>query len=126
MSNLTKALYILAGGVSLGLGIIGAVLPILPTTPFILLAVFCFGKSSKRLHEWLVSHPKLGPGIRAWQKHRAISKKAKLNAVVAMTAALVLSVVLGVKTSIILLQAGIMVAVAVFLLSRPTPTEPDN
>ena len=126
MKNISKVLFVLAGGISLILGIIGIVVPILPTTPFILLSLFCFGKSSQRLHDWLLAHPKLGPGIHAWRRHGAISRKAKISAVVAMAAGLALSIFLGLRLPIILLQAGILSLVALFLLTRPLPPKSDN
>ncbi len=63
----------------MGLGLIGVVLPILPTVPFMLLAAFFFSKSSERLHYWLISHPKLGPPIVEWQTNGAINPRVKKN-----------------------------------------------
>ena len=68
----------MAGLVSLGLGIVGIVLPILPTVPFILLASFCFSRSSERLHQWMLNHPKFGKSIRDWEVSGIIPRKAKL------------------------------------------------
>ena len=56
-------LWIGAGSVCLGIGVAGTVLPLVPTTPMLLLAAFCFARSSERLHDWLVNHPTLGPPI---------------------------------------------------------------
>ncbi len=114
-------LWFLFGLLSVGLGILGAFLPILPTTPFMLLAAFAFGKSSPRFHRWIVDHPTFGPPVRDWQSHGAISRRAKVMATTAMLAVLLLSVVLGLKWQIIAVQASILVAVSIFILTRPEP-----
>lgn len=114
-------LWLLFGLLSVGLGILGAFLPILPTTPFMLLAAFAFGKSSPRFHRWIVDHPTFGPPVRDWQSHGAISRRAKVMATTAMLAVLLLSVVLGLKWQIIAVQASILVAVSIFILTRPEP-----
>ncbi|HLO94047.1 MAG TPA: YbaN family protein [Burkholderiaceae bacterium] len=66
-----------AGLLSLGLGILGIFLPLLPTTPFVLLAAFCFSRSSRRCEAWLLGHPRFGPMIHDWRAHRAIPWRAK-------------------------------------------------
>jgi len=71
-------LYFAAGWLCLALGAVGAVLPVLPTTPFVLLAAWCFSKSSTRLHSWLLSHRTFGPYIVAWEQHRVIPLRAKI------------------------------------------------
>lgn len=80
-----RILFFTSGCLALVLGIIGIVLPVLPTTPFVLLAAYCFAQSSSRFHEWLVKHPLFGPFIHDWQTHRAIPKKAKYLAFSMMT-----------------------------------------
>jgi uncharacterized membrane protein YbaN (DUF454 family) len=65
------------GMVAVGLGLLGAFLPLLPTTPFVLLASACFARSSPRLNKWLHEHDVLGPPLRAWEDHRALPRRAK-------------------------------------------------
>lgn len=74
----------LSGVVSLGMGIIGIFVPILPTTPFLLLAASCFYRSSPKHYEWLLSHPRFGPPIRSYRTLKAIPLKAKVFSLVAL------------------------------------------
>ena len=114
-----RLLWLLLGGLFLGLGILGVVLPVLPTTPFLLLAAGCFAKSSPRLHGWLLSHPTFGPPIRNWQENGAISRRAKRLAVGSMAAVLVGSVAAGAPWRLLLAQVALMAVGAGFVLTRP-------
>jgi uncharacterized membrane protein YbaN (DUF454 family) len=67
----------MAGFLSLALGAIGAFLPLLPTVPFVLLAAFCFARSSPELEARLLQHPRYGPHLVAWRQSRSVSRKAK-------------------------------------------------
>lgn len=75
-----RAGYLIAGFVSLALAAIGVALPILPTVPFVILAAFCFARSSPILERRLMDHPVFGPHIRAWRTRGAISRKGKTAA----------------------------------------------
>ena len=83
---LLRALWLLGGWLSLVLGFIGIFLPLLPTTPFVLLAAFCFSRGSARWEHWLVNHPRLGPMVRDWRATRAVPLRAKQLATLMMTA----------------------------------------
>lgn len=72
-----RALWVALGGICLLLGVIGIFLPVLPTTPFVLLAAACFARGSRRFHEWLMGHPRFGPLVSDWQRHRSIPFRAK-------------------------------------------------
>lgn len=117
--SIANLLWTLAGLISLGIGIVGIFLPLLPTTPLVLLAAFCFAKGSTRLHDWLINHPRFGPSIQDWQARGAISRKGKRLALIAMAATFVLALVLGLAWYLILVQAICLGAVAVFIITRP-------
>jgi uncharacterized membrane protein YbaN (DUF454 family) len=120
MQNPTRLFWLFAGFVSLGLGIAGIPLPLLPTTPFLLLAAFCFSKSSKRLHDWLINHKTFGPPIRDWNAHGVIPMKAKVTATFMMAAALAITYFLNLPNRVLIIQAIVMVPVSIFIWSRPS------
>lgn len=78
-------LWLLAGWISLLLGIVGIFVPLLPTTPFVLLAAGCFSRGSEHCERWLLEHPRFGPMVRDWREHRAVPLRAKQLATVMMT-----------------------------------------
>jgi len=116
-----RYLWLLCGIVSVGLGIAGVFLPVLPTTPFMLLAAWCFARSSPRLHRWIVEHPTFGPPVRHWQAHGAISPRAKTMAVTAMSAVFALSLILALRWEILLVQGLALLGAGTFILTRPEP-----
>jgi len=83
-SRLVRGLLWTAGTVSLILGLIGVVLPGLPTTPFVLLAAACYAKASPRLHAWLLNHRFTGPMLRDWESDRSLTRRSKTIAVGSM------------------------------------------
>jgi uncharacterized protein len=80
-----RLLWLGAGGLALLTGFIGIFLPLLPTTPFVLLAAFCFARGSPRWEAWLLAHPRFGPLVRDWRERRAIPLRAKQLAWTMMT-----------------------------------------
>ncbi|MBR5877138.1 MAG: YbaN family protein [Alistipes sp.] len=76
-----KSLLVILGIISLGLGVVGIFLPLLPTTPFLLLSAWCFVHSSPKRYEWLLNHPRLGSYVRNFHQKRAIPLRAKVLAV---------------------------------------------
>ena len=105
------------------LALLGILLPLVPTTPFVLLAAFAFMRSSRRLHDWLINHAIFGTLIRDWRQHKAIGKPAKITASLAMLAVFVVSVVLQVPGFLLLLQGFILGACLLFVVSRPLPPD---
>lgn len=119
LGGVKRGLWALAGGLALLLGMVGAVLPLLPTVPFLLLAAFCFARASTRWHGWLMTHPRLGPPIRDWQDRGAVTRRAKGLATLWMTVSLVVSIALGVPVWACVAQSAVLIAVALFLWTRP-------
>jgi len=114
-----RVLWLTLGFISIACGIAGVLLPLVPTTPFLLLAALAFARSSPRLHNWLVTHPRLGPPIADWRAHGAIRRRSKIVAVAVMGATLLLSVAMNLSGMVLLVQAVVMCASAVFILTRP-------
>lgn len=115
----SRLLWLAAGSLSLAAGVVGIVLPLLPTTPFVLLAAFCFSRGSERCERWLVEHPRLGPMVRDWREHHAVPLRAKQLAWVMMTIGSVWAgFVLPVKVA--WLPALCCAAVAVWMWRLPT------
>lgn len=92
-SPVVRALFAVAGLMALGLGIAGAFLPVLPTTPLVLLAAACFARSYRPFHEWLIAHRHFGPIVHDWHVHRSVSRRTKLVAISTMAASLAFTIV---------------------------------
>lgn len=114
-----KSLWLVGGFIAVALAAVGVVLPLLPTVPFLLVAAFCFARSSKRLHHRLLSHPTFGPQITSWEKNGAIGRPAKWLASVSMFFSVVVSGLIGFGAIIIGIQAAVLIAVSVFIWTRP-------
>ena len=113
--------WLVLGWVSLIVGIIGLFVPLLPTTPFVILTGYCFSKGSERMHQWIVNHRYLGPMIRNWHENRSIPLGAKL-----MSSAMMVGSIVAIQWHPripILIKWGVsafLVAVIFYVLSRPT------
>ena len=111
---------------SLGTGIVGIFVPVLPTTVFILVAAYAASRGSDRLHRTLLQHPRFGPAIRDWQTHGAVSRRAKWAATLAMavSASILLAVMLSVgrhRWWMAALPIACMAVVGLWLWLRPEP-----
>ena len=112
--------YILAilGLISLFLGILGIFLPLIPTTPFLLLSATLFMKSSKRLYNWLMNHKYLGGYLKNYLEHKAISTKTKISTISFLWIAITTSIILVAEKLIIkILLLAIAIAVTIHILS---------
>lgn len=116
-----RMMWLCIGCLSLGLGAFGAVLPVLPTTPFVILAAFAFGRSSPQLQALLENSPVFGPIISDWQANGAIAGRFKLLAIIMMAAVLGISLALSAPLIVLIVQVICMTGAAVFILSRPGP-----
>lgn len=113
MHSMKKYLLIILGSISLALGIIGILLPVLPTTPFLLLASFCYLKSSRRLYDWLISHKIFGPYIYNYITYNAVYKGTKIKTILFLWGTLILSSILvnSLPIRIFLVLMGIGVSI---------------
>lgn len=114
-----RAIWFTSGGCALILGLIGIPLPGLPTVPFLLLAAFCFARSSTTVHDWLVNHPRLGQPIQDWRDSGAIRPAAKRLATLAIAVTFGISLFLGIKPWALALQALVLTGVLFFIWTRP-------
>ncbi|MDY0870898.1 YbaN family protein [Dongia rigui] len=121
---MTRAIWAALGLLSTGAGIAGIVLPLLPTTPFILLAAFCFARSSPRLEAWILTHRTFGPMIENWRRHGSVDRRAKRMALVLMGIAFLFSLALALPLWLLATQGAVLIAVAAFLLTRPDGPPP--
>ena len=118
--HLRRVLWFLAGAIALVTGIVGVVVPVLPTVPFMLLAAFFFSRSCTRCERWLLEHPRFGPPLRTWREQGALSRRAKRWALASMAAGCAIAWWLldGWVRALPMLVCS---AVALWLWQRPEP-----
>ena len=116
-----KGVLIVLGWVFVALGVIGVALPVLPTTPFMLLALWCFARSSQRFHDWLFHHRVFGPPLQKWERHRVIPAPAKFIACTTMSASLFyITFIRPVPGYVVAIAAVVMAYGAWFILTKPS------
>jgi uncharacterized membrane protein YbaN (DUF454 family) len=118
-----RVFWLLAGLMSVAIGAVGVVLPLLPTTPFLLIAAFAFARSSTRLDNWLREHRSFGPLIDNWHRDGSIDRSAKRIAIIVVLLTPVITWLFGAPLWIIACQLVVLSAAAVFVLTRPLPSE---
>lgn len=120
-SRIARPLWLALGWLAVALAAIGAVLPLLPTTPFLLVAVWAFGKSSERWRRWVYAQPTFGPLVLAWERHGVIPIWGKAAAVGTMSVSFAYLAYSGRLAPWLLALVGLtLAAVAGFILSRPS------
>ena len=117
--SVARLLWNAAGFVALAVAGIGVVLPLLPTTPLVLLAAFAFGKGSPQFRDRIEAHHLFGPPLQDWKARGAISRRAKVAACSVMALTFLASVALGVKPVVLVVQAVCLGGAAAFILTRP-------
>ncbi|SHE38528.1 hypothetical protein SAMN02745753_00188 [Marinomonas polaris DSM 16579] len=118
-----RILYLMLGWFSLITGIIGIFLPLLPTTPLVLLAAWCFSRSSVRFHTWLMEHKFFGPIVRDWQSSDGIPRKARNRAIIFMWAGMAISIFIVSRLWATIGLITIGLCVSTYLLRMPIRSE---
>ncbi|WP_074064599.1 YbaN family protein [Rhizobium etli] len=104
------------------IGVVGLFVPLLPTTPFLIVAAALFSRSSPRFERWLLDHPRLGEPLRNWRRQGAIRRRHKLVACISMVCSFVILLVFFRPSTIAVVGAGVlMAAAAIYVASRPEP-----
>jgi uncharacterized protein len=115
-----RAGFAIVGTIALGIGVLGIVVPVLPTTPFLLLAAACYARASTRLYAWLLGQPALGPIIVRWRESRSMAPGVKVRAIVVVVVTFGVSIVLVDALLVRVLLAVTGGIVTVFLARIPT------
>jgi uncharacterized membrane protein YbaN (DUF454 family) len=118
-----RILWLLAGLTAVAVAAVGVVVPLLPTTPFLLVAAFAFARSSERLTKWLREHGTFGPLINNWHRDGSIDRKAKRAAIIVIVATPVITWLLEAPLWVVASQIVVLSASAIFILTRPSPAE---
>ena len=122
-NKILRFLIFSLGCISISLGVLGIFLPLLPTTPFMILAAWCFIRSSKKAHDWLYNHRYLGEILRNWDKNRSIAKRTKIIAITMIFGSLV-SVWLFVKFIWVkVFLTALLFLVMLFIATRAKPSQ---
>lgn len=115
-----RILFLCLGLTALCLGLLGVFLPLLPTTPFLIVAAWCFARSSQRLHDWLYDHPRFGKLLREWEAYRVIPIWAKFCAVSAMSASfLYMAFFREMPAWLLAVTGAVLLGIAIYVVSKP-------
>ena len=118
---MASAFWVTLGTISLALGIIGIFLPLLPTTPFLLLAAACYCRGSEKMHAWLVEHRLFGKYIKDYEEKRGIRKRMKITAILTMWASIIICIIFFVQNIFVhVILFAIAFLVTMYLLSLKT------
>lgn len=123
--KLKAYIFLVLGTLSLGIGMIGVLIPVLPTTPFLLMASFFYLRSSKRMYNWMLNHKVFGSYIYCYMKHRGVSQKAKEGTLIFLWSTLLLSMIIipGWQIKIVLVLVGLAVSTHIMLLKTLSEDE---
>lgn len=119
MTSGVKTLLALSGLLCVGLGVVGIFVPVLPTTPFMLLAAWLFARSSTRLHNWLINHPRLGPFIKACQSGAGFERRVRRRILLTLWGGMGVSMLIIGKLWAVLLLTSIGMAVSLYIWRQP-------
>ncbi|ABM05049.1 conserved hypothetical protein [Psychromonas ingrahamii 37] len=116
--QLYRYLVIFIGGLSILLGLLGIILPLLPTTPFFILALSCFARSSPYFHQKLLKTPYLGATLQDWEKHKKIDKKRKLQIYLVVLSSFLLSILILRESFLLQLLLLLILSFLLFFIHR--------
>ena len=125
VSSLRRAVYVVIGSMAALLGFVGVFLPLLPTTPFLLLAGYCFARSSRTLHHRLLETRAFGPYLKQWQRDHSVPAAAKRRAYLAIAVSFGLSIWLVDRPALRALLVVLGVTITWVVWRLPTTVEPD-
>ncbi|WP_273756378.1 YbaN family protein [Bartonella sp. MM73XJBT] len=121
ISHPLRICYYVAGWAMIILAVIGIILPIMPTVPFLLIASWCFARSSPRFHRWLNNHRIFGPPIKQWEEKRAISTFVKVLALMSIAGGfLSFLVITHPALWLALLVAALLLFIVIYIVTRPS------
>ena len=120
-----RTILISLGWLCVGLGFVGVFVPGIPTTIFLIIALWAFTKSSEKLRHWLLNHKRFGPILNNWQEHKVVPRKAKILMVILMSLAVVLFYYSSQNLYLTIGLIIILVSVAIYVISLPSKT-PDK
>ena len=117
---LKRALYVIAGTVFVVIGVLGVILPVLPGTPFLILASACYLRGSPRLHRWLHGHRFLGPYLRAFEEGRGLPMRVKVIALATLWIGITVTTVMVAHGIVTVALLAIAIGVTIYLVRMPT------
>jgi uncharacterized membrane protein YbaN (DUF454 family) len=120
MLSLQRCLYIIIAIITLALGIVGVFLPILPTTPFLIITLWAASKSSPRLEAWLINHKTFGPPLKAWRTRKAIPRLGKWLACIMMTISWCILLIKQSSPILLVSLGALFLGVGIYIVTRPT------
>jgi uncharacterized membrane protein YbaN (DUF454 family) len=123
---LAQRMYQFLGFFFLALAILGIFLPLLPTTPFVLVAAACFARSSEKWHAWLLGNSTFGPMIRNWESNRCITRKVKVVAIASMLVVGGFSVFFAVDDRVLRIAGGLLITTGLVVVARTKTCKPDG
>lgn len=115
-----RLFYVVTGSLALALGAVGVFVPVLPTTPFLLLAAFCYLRGSRRMYDWLMTHRVFGPYIYNYVNYRAVKKSVKIGTLVFLWATLLVSALIVSDMAVGAILAVIGIGVSIHVLTLKT------
>ena len=123
MKNHYKYLLIVLGWICVGLASIGIFIPGIPTTIFLIIALWAFAKSSKRFHTWLINHKKFGPMLKNWHSHKVVPKNAKITMVIMQIFSVVILYATTKNMIFSILLLIVLIFVAWYVIKLPSTVE---